>query len=348
MKNNVTYLIGAGASAGKRGEGKIIEGLPCVADIPQRLEYLCSYFRNIEIGTEITTLPESFWDWKELKESRDNLVNDLHELYIQSKQHATIDTYARKLLLTGQRNEFIRLEKLLSLYFIIEQTILPPDSRYDAFFANILADNGEMPEQINVISWNYDSQFEIAYAEYYDSSLYIASKQQMTFTNNAKIIKINGTASFERIKETLPMFRKNILSKLNSLDERDKDLYIAIKLLELYVKTVSKHAPENKTFLSFAFDKDNYPTEKVLERINKIMADTKALVIIGYTFPFFNRQVDRHILQSINSEAHIYIQDKDPERIKQNIEAVLTTNQKEKNHIVLLKNTEQFYLPPEL
>ena len=39
---NVTYLIGAGASAGKRGEnGYIIEGLPCVNEISDCLWNIC-------------------------------------------------------------------------------------------------------------------------------------------------------------------------------------------------------------------------------------------------------------------------------------------------------------------
>ncbi len=101
------------------------------------------------------------------------------------------------------------------------------------------------------------------------------------------------------------------------------------------------------TLLSFAFDKYAYPTEQIFERIKKIMADTKALVIIGYTFPYFNREIDRQILQAIQPDTNIYIQDLNPEKKRQNLQAVLTVEQR-RCPITLLSSTDQFYLPPEL
>ncbi len=45
---NVTYLIGAGASAGKRVKSncQIIEGLQCIKEIPKRLIFLAGDFRS--------------------------------------------------------------------------------------------------------------------------------------------------------------------------------------------------------------------------------------------------------------------------------------------------------------
>ena len=345
MENNVTYLIGAGASAGKRKEGVILEGLPCVADIPARLENLCNFLESIEIPIEKACLSDEFLGTDELAETRSELVKELRELREQSAKHATIDTYARKLLLTSQRSKFCRLEKLISLYFIIEQILLPPDSRYDAFFANILHDNGEMPKQINVISWNYDCQFEIAYSEYANNPLFISIKQDKIFADHAKIIKINGTAVFDNMNEDLPTLRRKILDANNKKDEKEAKLFTLIKILELYTQMADDN--KMKTSLSFAFDKYAYPTEQIFDRISKIMADTKALVIIGYTFPFFNREIDRQILQAMNANTHIYIQDLYPEKIKQNLQAVLSQDQK-RCPITLLQSTVQFYLPPEL
>lgn len=66
MEYNVTYLIGAGASAGKRKEGVILEGLPCVADIPARLECLCNFLESIEIPIEKACLSDAFLGTDEL------------------------------------------------------------------------------------------------------------------------------------------------------------------------------------------------------------------------------------------------------------------------------------------
>ena len=356
MAENVTYLIGAGASAGKRektedGKVRIMEGLPCVAEIPARLEELAKYFENIKIPAQSILLFGFFLNLKELEDTRVELVRDLRELQKQSANHATIDTYARKLLLTGQREEFKRLEKLLSFYFIIEQVILPPDSRYDTFFANILKDNCEIPDQINVISWNYDSQFEIAYKLYNDNALLTSDKQSENFTKIAKIIKINGSATFQNMPSDmptdLPTFRQDLFSKLENIVDEEKDYYMMERLLELYSKTVGSNGDLNETFLSFAFDRRIFPTKEIFERVNAIMEETKALVIIGYTFPFFNREIDRKILQAMKPDTNIYIQDLAPEKIKQNLQSVLTSSQRS-CPIIPLKYTDQFALPPEL
>ena len=154
---NVTYLIGAGASAGKRVKtnGQIIEGLPCVKEIPRRLSNLAGDFRS-----NVNNFGGA--DRSEME----RLVSTINALYEASKRHSTIDTYAKKLFLRGEKKSFELTEAYLAFYFIIEQILLKPDSRYDTFLANILDNNINIPDNINIISWNYDSQFEIAYREY--------------------------------------------------------------------------------------------------------------------------------------------------------------------------------------
>ena len=102
---------------------------------------------------------------------------------------------------------------------------------------------------------------------------------------------------------------------------------------------------EHTSNLSFAFD-DSYPSDTLFRRSQKIISETNALVIIGYTFPFFNREIDRKILRTIIPDIKIYIQDLYPERIKQSLRAVLPSIKEE--NIILLKEVDQFYLPPEL
>ena len=101
----------------------------------------------------------------------------------------------------------------------------------------------------------------------------------------------------------------------------------------------------NNTNLSFAFD-DYEPTEALYKQIDTIMAKTNVLVIIGYTFPFFNREIDRRILSCLPPQAFVYIQDKYPNRIKQNFGAV--KGNIPEGHIKLREETNQFFLPPAL
>ena len=349
---NVTYLIGAGASAGKRGEnGYIIEGLPCVNEISNCLWNICNLidkttipndleWKNPQIGLASVT------DWEC---ARQNLLRDLQRLRVQCERHATIDTYAKKLILRKWLTEFKKLEQLLTLFFVYLQLQNHPDSRYDTFFANVLEPNLHFPQNIRVISWNYDSQFELAYSGYDNKGeLFVGYKNAM-FDMDYEIIKINGTATFGN-QTNIVTLRKEIWEKIwtikdepNRSEQLQRDqtwLLEFIYLSQLYV--VGK---KDNTHLSFAFDSSE-PSEKILNRIDKIISQTDALVIIGYTFPFFNREIDRKMLQNLKPDAKIYIQDKYPNRIKQNFKAVKADISEEQ--IEPKEETDQFFLPPEL
>ena len=165
----ILYLMGAGASYGKRGDDftvriqrtkenvistssrsccSIAEGLPVVMEIPRRLLYIRELIYTASASN---------------KEAKENLLVDLTWLYDGTSKHATIDTFAKKLYLTGRTQEYERLKKILSIYLIIEQIINKPDSRYDTFLANVLTQALDIPANIKVLTWNYDSQFELAY-----------------------------------------------------------------------------------------------------------------------------------------------------------------------------------------
>lgn len=334
---NVTYLIGAGASAGKRAQtnGQIIEGLPCVKEIPRRLSNLAGGFRS-----NVNNLGGV--DRSEME----RLVFTINALYEASNRHSTIDTYAKKLFLRGEQDSFEHTEAYLAIYFIIEQILLKPDSRYDTFLANILDNKLNIPDNINIISWNYDSQFEIAYREYsQDKQLPIASKMAWSLNDNPKILKVNGTAAFENLRD-IPTLRANYPRLSSSSFGRGED-YLDINrmryILELFKKLQKGEA--GKTQLSFAFDGEC--NELFYKTIDKIVNITDALVVIGYTFPYFNREVDRRLMNKLdNNRTKIYIQDIYPERIKQSIEAVLP--EFKESNFVLLNDVDQFFLPPEL
>ena len=352
---NVTYLIGAGASAGKRDNDKsIIEGLPCVNEISDCLWDICSLIDKTSIPDDLEWMkPEiglaSVADWEN---ARKNLWQRLQRLYDHCKQNATIDTYAKKLVLKNQQFAFKELEQLLALLFIYLQLQNIPDSRYDTFLANILESNLHFPQNIRVISWNYDCQFELAYSGYDEQGeLFVVSKNAKLDTDY-EIIKINGTASFDNQTSIATLrLRKEINEKLSAIKDetrgsiqRQRDQTWVSYFVYLYQLCVV--GKKDNTHLSFAFD-NSQPSEKILNRVNKIISQTDALVVIGYTFPFFNREIDRQLLQSLKPQAKIYIQDLNPKSVRQSFEAVLTDEQRQ-IQILEIERTEQFYLPPEL
>lgn len=351
----VTYLLGAGASAGKRTEsGSIIEGLPCVNEINSSLLNIIRILNDYLIPDDINSDPKLGLDSKKDWEiARRELLSLFSKLLSDIKNHATIDTFAKKLKLQGRRGEFSVLEQLLSLFFIYEQIIRTPDSRYDTFLANILNDNSSFPKNIKIISWNYDSQIEIAYNEYNKNlnNLNIGSKTHKDY-QEWNILKLNGTANFNKHEREFIEIRKDVLNEIaeikstlnnNSVISGKEGQLKLKKFLMLYKSYV--HNKTDNTDLSFAFDYTSH-SEAILQRSHEIINDTDALVIIGYTFPFFNREIDRKVLSRLSPKAKVYIQDLAPEKIKESFKAVLPNISDE--NISLIRDVTQFYLPPEL
>ncbi len=83
-----------------------------------------------------------------------------------------------------------------------------------------------------------------------------------------------------------------------------------------------------------------------LGKIGTIACDTSILVIIGYTFPFFNRAIDRKVIGAMTKLDRVYIQDIEPEKVRDTFFSI--RSDLPENKIKLIKNCDQFFLPPEL
>ena len=250
---NITYLLGAGASFGKRDENKpilerqtsirnnnltktsykyanITEGLPLVTEIPGRLAFVIDKIKYNPYPPQTRKLIFSSESLGNINfdKAKDMLISDLEWLKNASENHATIDTFAKKLYLKGQLNEFYKVETLLSIFFIIEQTINKIDGRYDTFLASILNNQLNIDDRITILTWNYDSQFEIAYKEYgtqkeassIRSKLGIADLKDQSYETRNQIFKLNGSANF---------MSQIDLSSYNHFDDT-----LLIKLLDIY------------------------------------------------------------------------------------------------------------------
>ena len=356
---DVVYLMGAGASFGKRSKddlshkveiikgdtksisciscANILEGMPLVVEIPKRILYICDLIRNSECTLDLSV--KTVNSMPSIKFTKELLVKDLMWLYDGAIKHATIDTFAKKLFLTGRVEDYNKLKKLLAIYFIIEQIINKPDSRYDTFLANILTPNLEIPERMKILTWNYDSQFEIAFNEYKsqintprDIGCYSLHDNDLTI--QPSIFKINGTASFKDWGSLA-----NVKNNSNKLSKEVVD-----KIIKAYKDDIS--------LLSFAWENTGLKNSNTAVRtfIQNIQF-AKTLVVIGYTFPFFNRLVDKEIIGSLNNLKKVYIQDPRADEVAQSIDAVLASSQKPPINplsIIPITNCNQFYLPPEL
>ena len=83
-----------------------------------------------------------------------------------------------------------------------------------------------------------------------------------------------------------------------------------------------------------------------MESLLKTTLDTEQVVLIGYSFPFFNRQTDREIMGNMANLKKIYVQNMNADEVESSLLAILPEG---KNiEIEKIYKCSQFYLPNEL
>ena len=203
----VTYLFGAGASAGDRNKKSNERlGLPIVDELPGRINELIIEVRNKNLW--LTDDKFQGHPAKSKKEYQEKLFEDLDWLSKQASNHSSVDTLAKKFFLMGERKagDLTRLKITLSMFFVLEQARRHVDIRYDTFFASILTkDVYNLPKNIRILSWNYVYQFEKAFSEFCDfeklskiqEALNVVSKGTSSKPPKGfAIVKLNGTTTF--------------------------------------------------------------------------------------------------------------------------------------------------------
>lgn len=336
------YYIGAGASYGVRENGKIIEGIPVVKEIPNEFDAFKRFIESAEVPEGEIAIQDMYrTGHDDVENAKRFMLHDINSLIEGIKEHATIDTYARKLYLTKRNRDLERLKSLLCCFLLWEQLEHKPDGRYDTFLANVLdSETLNIPESISFISWNYDSQMELAFQAYkLNTGLAVFEKntvgQWPLLLNSGRVFKVNGSATFADLE---------MVSMIRVYDKTSK----AIQLIQVYSNSMADTSSmgfQFKTHLSFAWEySDN--SENMKKSLQETTKDTEQVVVIGYSFPFFNRESDRAIFNGMPNLKKVYIQDINPEAVIQSLRAVLPVDRKVK--VVSVKNCEQFYLPPEL
>jgi hypothetical protein len=354
MCNKVTYLLGAGASA---------NCLPVVSKMAERIEAIKVVFSdqtNKHISTYRNEMGQSYY--KIVEDTIRNIISDLQMLIDKCKNYSSIDTYAKKVFLGTKKKiveqeDYYRLKMALSVYFTLEQWYTPIDKRYDNFWASILNVEGDLPKNFNILSWNYDSQLELSYANFFgidlkraydEISIKTFGNRNLNNSNGFNVFKLNGSARYSN-KNNSGYLVVNYI-KFKKEEERDflKSLIISYSTLnnahilnDFDVKTID---------LFFAWEHFKYMSldENYYEDLQKSIKGTTTLAIIGYSFPFFNRNVDNIILnrtigQTLNK---IYIQDINPEEIEERLRSVLEPSLNPE--IVLIRDKNQFIFPNEL
>lgn len=309
MTGKITYLIGAGASANSIPivEGFLTDPKKGMKSVISALEYLDIKLEKFASGN----LPNT-----NKKEQLDRFMKDVSTTVKKIEdEHTTIDNYARMLFLTQEIEELKRLKAILTFYLILVQLENTYDKRYDLFLSTILRldenRNLSLPKSIQIISWNYDFQFELAGAKYFDTNR-ISNIQRLLNTSSVEvsnqfledkfsITKLNGTS----IGYYNPEGRFHDFAIQFDRHTRYKEETIEKCLL--YYNWFMGGNENIWPAIEFAWESSVH-TEKVRATCNQKAANTEILVIIGYSFPTFNRTIDKSILSNMRGLKSVYIQ----------------------------------------
>lgn len=337
MTNKISYLFGAGASA---------QALPTVEKIPQRINKLIGDLNNPELklssAEKFSDLRGGPFGNKSKYDFQKEMIDSLSWMLEESDRHASIDTFAKKLYIKESDAELKKLKITMSVFFILEQLRTRPDKRYDAFFASIVDQRFLLPNWIKIMTWNYDYQFELAFMEYTDN-------YDLEFNQNMLNISSKGTK--KNIPDGFGIYK---LNGTTGLGDRMMREYFYIRdwvdelsiLMEDIVKSfaVAFYKADAISKLSFAWEED--PSTNYINKVSKEFLDTEVLVVIGYSFPFFNREVDRKIIGSMSNLRKVYFQAPDADVLKERFLSI--RDDIRDIELETVKDVGQFLLPKEL
>ena len=331
--SKIIYLLGAGASRGIRddkqqGMNYYTSGMPIVSEIHDYLDRYCStFYPHISMGDGRSHIKHPAV-YKELTWLRDIC-----------KDNPTLDTYAKKLFIKGNIRELDRLKRALAVFFSLIQSRKKRDMRYDSFMEAVVDERGMLNSQISILSWNYDKQCEYAFHEYELSKT--SSSHQFIYAhiackgytsryldyNDSNLVKLNGMAAFKPIRDEY-LF--------------EEDDYT----LDTLERMISSYSDNVTNFISYAWEEDNGFLDKILP----LTSDTELLVIIGYSMPPVNRNVDMRLIQGMKNLKSVIIQDKNCDLVNRHLLSLLSDTQKHNldGHISYEPDLSSFYIPVSL
>ncbi|NDW10495.1 hypothetical protein [Dysgonomonas sp. 520] len=335
----ITYYFGAGASVG---------ALPIVNQIPDRIKQMIELLESdkykLSDEKEYKGLPLGMTKYH----YQQKFIEDLRWLLEKSANHASIDTFAKKLYIRHDWNDLKKLKVVFSLFLIFEQVNNKTDIRYDSFFASILTRNStSFPQNLRILSWNYDFQFEKAYIEYTCDNRLEACQLQLNIAskyvnddpvkNKFGITKLNGTTSIQQSQSYNSINYFSIIPSELTLDFLDR-------MISNYASVM--YHPHMDSGLSFAWEDVGVKVVNIIEHAKDESFDTDILIVIGYSFPYFNREIDREIIGNMKNLKKVYFQAPDASVLKERFLSIRTDIPD--NMLQERYDVGQFLLPNEL
>lgn len=336
---NITYLLGAGAS---RNAIPILNELSEIMVDFARF-YLNNYDNNLFNNPNIYS-----------QDSKEYSIWEIGYFGEKGKKFGTIDTYAKKLVLNHSDGELKRLKLAVSNFFTIWQysnnlynkdvkkfkDVI--DRRYISLLASILEDTNEInpsiKTNINFVSWNYDLQLEMAYKEFCESKRSWNEVFERLKKSN-QILHLNG---YHGHYDIIEKEKRNEQSLVNRLEIDDFDNIIeAIKFTST---SQQRDQIDFSNHINYAWEKNEFSLNN-REKASKLFKNTDVLIVIGYSFPPFNKEIDRMLFKNIKKNTKIIYQD--PKASKFIIQSLLDFLPEEIEIICEKNYLDSFILPDD-
>lgn len=352
--NELTYILGAGAS---------FQSMPVVKSFSNRFKTFLDWIDGSLIKGQGFS-PDEKQKFGMLYESGKGLQESF-------ESHQSFDTYFKKLFHTGQHEKTNQGKKIINLYFTWEHLSKPSpkpiehndaffwkqsivDKRYDALIAGLLkplADNKEPYCKVNFITWNYDLNLFMSLKNYFspnstigDFFKQINKEHSWEIEGKITVVNMNGFFYNSYFSDLINLSRSTIYDIIyNKIKQQDY-----FSKYELYAnKEHANDIDDDAELLKFAWETKNF-NAKVAE---SMIRESKNIIVIGYTFPLYNRSVD---LKYFNGELlygrRLVVQDPNVEEMKNDVieNFYLKPLQMRGQGILCKANCDSFFIPNDI
>ncbi len=325
----IRYIFGAGASA---------NAIPTVTNFASALE---QWEKSFGLYASKVYELEPKYDPRYLYTLR-GWIKEVRNL---TQSTFSIDTLAKMRWFQENKMEYNRIKSVISLVIHLSQFTNTVDERYDAFLASLLTkENGQFvfPENIQLLSWNYDFQFILSFEKCMDLTFDQMKIIEPNPLERVPIININGSAQTTNSSKLLANPKHLDFLKLSKEES-------AIHELRRELPNIIKQTSKTKHWGNIKF---SWEKELDINQINQFKPDVT--VIIGYSFPTFNREIDRLLLKD-NNPSKVYIQcnyyDGENDRWidgNKEVHTKLLGMQIHKDVLKPIETSTEFYIPFEL
>lgn len=342
----VTYYVGAGAS---------YNSIPLATELGERMIAVAKRLATPDLT--IDTDERIFAFSGDTSKGLDTLLQNIGYFGQQAIEFGSLDNYAKYLHDNKENVRYTWLKLSLNAFLtawqqsidselkVRESNVLSNiDNRYHSLMGNVTqpGTNGiTLKPNVSFISWNYDTQLERTFQKYSRNKDWDDLAGRLFFRpgyavgNRLQICHLNGFHGFYQTKEG---------KEIRFIDRTEDTSMLSIfKSFEHIIESQMRGQLDQTRYIKFAWE-DNNEVGEVKRDAASILQETDYLVIIGYSFPDYNGNIDRELLAQLKEDCIIYYIDSNPAKYRLQSRLPLK-NYENVVYMSSRSDIQSFYLP---